>query len=66
MNEYLDDVAEFLVKHVPDYMELPTDSLHALEHVWKAMGDNRMEFIAILNKLRPRRKKRVAWVEAAD
>lgn len=59
-NEYLDDVAQFLIKHVPDYVDLPPDALHALEHVWLAIGDNRMEFIAVLNKLRNKRKKRVA------
>ncbi len=59
-NKYLDDVAQFLMKHVPDYTELPEDSLHALEHICIAIGDNRMEFISILNNLRKTRKKRVA------
>lgn len=59
-NKYLDDVAQFLIKHVPDYVELPEHSLHALEHIWLAIGDNRMEFISILNNLRQTRKKRVA------
>ena len=59
-NKYLDEVARFLMKRVPDYTELPADSLHALEHVWVAIGDNRMEFISILNNLRKPRKKRVA------
>jgi len=59
-NKYLDEVAQFLMKHVPDYTELPEDSLHALEHIWIAIGDNRMEFISILNNLRKTRKKRVA------
>ncbi len=59
-NKYLDEVAQFLMKHVPDYTELPEDSLHALQHIWIAIGDNRMEFISILNNLRKTRKKRVA------
>jgi hypothetical protein len=59
-NKYLDDVAQFLVKYVPDYTDLPDDSLRALEHIWIAIGDNRMEFISILNNLRKARKKRVA------
>lgn len=59
-NKYLDDVAQFLVKHVPDYTELSAESLHELEHIWLAIGDNRMEFIAILSNLRKTRKKRVA------
>jgi hypothetical protein len=59
-NKYLDEVAQFLIKHVPDYTELPDDSIRALEHVWLAIGDNRMEFISILNNLRKARKKRVA------
>ena len=59
-NKYLDDVAQFLIKHVPDYTELSEESLHELEHVWLAVGDNRMEFISILNNLRKTRKKRVA------
>lgn len=59
-NKYLDEVAQFLMKHVPDYTELPEDSLHALEHIWIAIGDNRLEFISILNNLRKTRKKRVA------
>jgi hypothetical protein len=59
-NKYLDEVAQFLIKHVPDYVELPPESLRALEHIWVAIGDNRMEFISILNNLRKTRKKRVA------
>jgi hypothetical protein len=59
-NEYLDNVAQFLIKHVPDYTELSEASLHELEHIWIAIGDNRMEFISILNNLRKTRKKRVA------
>lgn len=59
-NKYLDEVAQFLIKHVPDYAELPADSLHALEHIWLSIGDNRMEFISILSNLRKTRKKRVA------
>jgi hypothetical protein len=59
-NKYLDEVAQFLMKHVSDYTELPEDSLHALEHIWIAIGDNRLEFISILNNLRKTRKKRVA------
>ena len=59
-NKYLDDVALFLMKHVPDYAELPADSIHALEYIWIAIGDNRMEFISILNNLRKTRKKSVA------
>jgi len=57
-NKYLDEVAQFLIKHVPDYTELPDDSIRALEHVWLAIGDNRMEFISILNNLRKARKKK--------
>ena len=59
-DKYLDDVAQFLMKHVPEYTELPEDSIHALEHIWIAIGEHRMEFIAILNNLRKTRKKRVA------
>ena len=59
-NKYLDDVAQFLIKRVPDYTELSPESLHELEHIWLAIGDNRMEFISILNNLRKTRKKRVA------
>lgn len=59
-NKYLDDVAQFLIEHVPDYTELPEDSLHALEHIWIAIGENRLKFISILNNLRKTRKKRVA------
>jgi hypothetical protein len=59
-NKYLDEVAQFLIKHVPDYTELSEASLHELEHIWIAIGDNRMEFISILNNLRKARKKRVA------
>lgn len=59
-DKYLDDVAQFLIKHVPDYVELPADSIHALEHIWIAIADNRTEFTAILNNLRKTRKKRVA------
>jgi len=59
-NKYLDEVAQFLIAHVPDYTELPDASIRALEHVWLAIGDNRMEFISILNNLRKARKKRVA------
>ena len=59
-NKYLDDVAHFLINHVPDYTELSEESLHELEHIWLAIGDNRMEFISILNNLRKTRKKRVA------
>lgn len=59
-NKYLDDVSQFLIKHVPDYTELPHESLNALEHIWLAIGDNRMEFISILSNLRKTRKKRVA------
>jgi hypothetical protein len=58
--KYLDDVAQFLIKYVPDYTELSEASLHELEHIWIAIGDNRMEFISILNNLRKTRKKRVA------
>lgn len=57
---YLDEVAQFLMTHVPDYVELPADSINALEHIWLAIGENRMEFISILNKLRKARKKTVA------
>jgi hypothetical protein len=53
-------VALFLLKNVPEYTELPEDSLNALEHIWIAIGDNRLEFISILNNLRKTRKKRVA------
>lgn len=59
-DKYLDEVAQFLIEHVPEYVELPPDSLHALEHIWIAIGDNRLEFISILNNLRKTRKKRVA------
>jgi hypothetical protein len=59
-NKYLDEVAQFLIKYVPDYTELSEASLHELEHIWIAIGDNRMEFISILNNLRKARKKRVA------
>ncbi len=59
-NKYLDEVAQFLIKHVPDYTELSKESLHELEHIWISIGDNRMEFISILNNLRKPRKKRVA------
>jgi hypothetical protein len=59
-NKYLDEVAQFLIKHVPDYTELSEASLHELEHIWIAIGENRMEFISILNNLRKARKKRVA------
>ena len=59
-NKYLDEVAQFLIKRVPDYTELSPESLHELEHIWLAIGDNRMEFISILNNLRKARKKRVA------
>lgn len=59
-DKYLDDVARFLTKHVPDYVELPADSIYALEHIWIAIADNRMEFISLLNNLRKTRKKRVA------
>lgn len=59
-NKYLDDVASFLILHVPDYVTLPDDCLHALEHVWLAIADHRIEFISILNNLRKTRKKRVA------
>jgi hypothetical protein len=57
-NKYLDEVAQFLIKHVPDYTELSEASLHELEHIWIAIGDNRMEFISILNNLRKTRKKK--------
>jgi hypothetical protein len=59
-DKYLDEVALFLLKNVPEYTELPEDSLNALEHIWIAIGDNRLEFISILNNLRKTRKKRVA------
>ena len=59
-DKYLDEVALFLLKNVPEYTELPADSLNALEHIWIAIGDNRLEFISILNNLRKTRKKRVA------
>jgi hypothetical protein len=57
-DKYLDDVAQFLIKHVPDYVELSPEALHELEHIWLAIGENRMEFIGILNNLRKTRKKR--------
>ncbi len=60
INNYLDGVAEFMVKYVPDYTGLPQDSLHALEHVWLAIGNNRKEFEKILSLLKNSRKKRVA------
>ena len=60
MNAYLDGVAEFMVKHVPDYADLPKDSQAVLEHVWLAIGNNRTEFIKVLDKLKKTRKKRVA------
>jgi hypothetical protein len=59
-DKYLDEVALFLLKNVPEYTELPEDSINALEHIWIAIGDNRLEFISILNNLRKTRKKRVA------
>lgn len=57
-NKYLDDVAQFLMRHVPDYTELSPEALHELEHIWLAIADNRMEFLDILNNLRKQRKKR--------
>jgi hypothetical protein len=57
-NKYLDEVAQFLIKHVPTYTELSEVSLRELEHIWIAIGDNRMEFISILNNLRKTRKKK--------
>lgn len=58
-NKYKDALAMFLIKHVPSYSELPTDALSALENVWDAIGDNRTEFLGVLNNLRKTRKKRV-------
>lgn len=58
-NKYKDALAMFLIKHVPAYSELPTDALSALENVWDAIGDNRTEFLGVLNNLRKTRKKRV-------
>lgn len=60
INNYLDAVAMFMIKHVPDYSELPKDSQDVLEHVWLAIGNNRKEFIKVLDSLKNTRKKRVA------
>lgn len=57
MNKYLDGVAEFLCKHVPDYKELPSDSLSALEHIWLALANNRLEFISILDTVKRTRNR---------
>lgn len=57
MNKYLDGVAEFLCKHVPDYKELPSDSLAALEHIWLALANNRLEFISILDTVKRTRNR---------
>lgn len=57
MNKYLDGVAEFLCKHVPDYKELPSDSLAALEHIWLAVANNRLEFISILDTVKRTRNR---------
>jgi hypothetical protein len=57
-NKYLDGVAKFIVKHVPDYTELPDDSKNALEHIWIALANNRVEFIRVLDNVKPTRKKR--------
>jgi hypothetical protein len=59
-NQYLDSVAAFAVKHIPEYTALPKEALDALEKVWLVVGENRVEFTTILNSLRPTRKKRVA------
>jgi hypothetical protein len=59
-NQYLDSVAAFAVKHIPEYTALPKEALDALEKVWLVVGENRVEFTTILNSLRSTRKKRVA------
>jgi hypothetical protein len=59
-NNYLDAVAMFMIKHVTDYSDLPKDSQDVLEHVWLAIGNNRKEFIKVLDTLKNTRKKRVA------
>jgi hypothetical protein len=57
MNKYLDGIAEFLCKHVPDYKELPSDSLAALEHIWLALANNRLEFISVLDNVKRTRNR---------
>lgn len=59
-NQYLDSVAAFAVKHIPEYTALPKEALDALEKVWVVVGENRVEFTTILDSLRKTRKKRVA------
>lgn len=58
MDSFLDSVAAFLSDKVPDYTELPPDSIHALEHIWIAIGKNRTEFIKILDILKRKNKKK--------
>ena len=60
INQYLDGIAEFLHKYVPDYTELAPEALASLEHIWLAISTNRVEFIKVLDKVKPTRKKRVA------
>jgi hypothetical protein len=59
-NKYKDDLARFLIKYVPSYTSLSPEVLTSMEEIWDAVGNNRMEFIALLNNLRKTRKKRVA------
>lgn len=61
INKYRDDLARFLIKHVPSYTNLSPETLSSMEEIWDAVGNNRSEFIAILNNLRKTRKKRVAY-----
>lgn len=60
MEAYLNALAEFLHRHVPDYGNMPASALCGLENVWLAIAVNRADFIKVLDKLKLPRKKRVA------
>lgn len=59
IDRYLDYVAAFIVKHVPDYTKLPLDSQHVLEEIWIKIAVNRAEFTKVMDSLKTPRKKRV-------
>lgn len=56
---FLDEVAQFLVHHVPGYEQFPVSTLDHMETVWLAIATNRKDFMKALDKLKATRKKRV-------